>query len=61
MNPAPCDDRSALPAVGSEGRAPMLLETMLRVYFLQQCYALSDPMTEEMLYDSDTMRRFAAI
>ncbi len=28
-------------------------ETMLRVYFLQQWYALSDPMAEEMLYDSD--------
>ncbi len=39
----------------------MPLETMLRVYFLQQWYALSDPMAEEMLYDSETMRRFAGI
>jgi IS5 family transposase len=39
----------------------MPLETMLRVYFLQQWYALSDPMAEEMLYDSDAMRRFAGI
>src|SRR6056297_3403217 len=43
------------------GRPPMPLETMLRVYFLQNWYALSDPMAEEMLYDSDAMRRFAGI
>jgi len=43
------------------GRPPMALETMLRVYFFQQWYALSDPMTEEMLYDSDAMRLFAGI
>ncbi|RDC67731.1 IS5 family transposase, partial [Rhodovulum sp. 12E13] len=43
------------------GRPPMPLETMLRVYFLQQWYALSDPMAEEMLYDSDAMRHFAGI
>ena len=43
------------------GRPPMPLEVMLRVYFLQQWYALSDPMAEEMLYDSDAMRRFAGI
>lgn len=43
------------------GRPPMPLETMLRVYFLQQWYALSDPMAEEMLYDSEAMRRFADI
>ena len=43
------------------GRPPMPLETMLRVYFLQQWYALSDPMAEEMLYDSDAMRRFADV
>ena len=50
------------PKVGPRGgRPPMPLETMLRVYFLQQWYALSDPMAEEMLYDSDAMRRFAGI
>lgn len=43
------------------GRPPMPLETMLRVYLLQQWYALSDPMAEEMLYDSDAMRHFAGI
>lgn len=41
------------------GRPPMPLETMLRVYFLQNWYALSDPMAEETLYDSEAMRRVA--
>jgi len=50
------------PKVGPKGgRPPMPLETMLRVYFLQNWYALSDPMAEETLYDSDAMRRFAGI
>jgi hypothetical protein len=40
------------------GRPPMPLETMLRVYFLQNWYALSDPMAEEMLYDSEAMLDF---
>ena len=31
------------------GRPPMALEVMLRVYFLQNWYALSDPMAEETL------------
>ena len=39
----------------------MPLEVMLRVYFLQNWYALSDPMAEETLYDSEAMRRFAGI
>jgi IS5 family transposase len=39
----------------------MPLETMLRVYFLQNWYALSDPMAEETLYDGEAMRRFAGI
>ena len=50
------------PRTGAKGgRPPMPVETMLRVYFLQNWYALSDPMAEEMLYDSDAMRRFAGI
>ena len=50
------------PKVGPKGgRPPMPLETMLRIYFLQNWYALSDPMAEETLYDSEAMRRFAGI
>jgi IS5 family transposase len=33
------------------GRPPMPMETVLRVYFLQNGYALSDPMAEEVLKD----------
>ena len=34
---------------------------MLRIYFLQQWYDLSDPEVEESLYDSQAMRRFVGI
>lgn len=43
------------------GRRPVGLERMLRIHFLQQWYALSDPAVEEALYDSQTMRRFVGI
>jgi len=43
------------------GRTPVGLERMLRIYFLQQWFNLSDPGAEEALYDSEAMRRFAAI
>jgi transposase len=33
----------------------MPLETMLRICFLQQWYALSDPLAEEMVYNSDAI------
>ena len=50
------------PKTGAKGGRPsMPLETMLRIYFLQNWYALSDPMAEETLYDSEAMRRFAGI
>jgi transposase, IS5 family len=43
------------------GRQPLPLEVMLRVYFLQQWFDLSDPQAEDMLYDSESMRRFAGV
>jgi IS5 family transposase len=43
------------------GRPPVLLEKMLRIYFLQLWFNLSDPAVEEALYDSEAMRRFAGI
>lgn len=43
------------------GRQPMPLEMMLRVYFMQQWYGLSDPAMEDSLYDIESMRRFAGI
>ncbi|RBA53695.1 IS5 family transposase, partial [Xanthomonas oryzae] len=49
------------PKSGQPGRQPYRLETMLRIHFLQQWYALSDPSAEEALYDTVSMRRFAKI
>tara|TARA_R110002074_G_scaffold90662_2_gene198691 strand:- start:22 stop:978 length:957 start_codon:yes stop_codon:yes gene_type:complete len=50
------------PKMGTKGGRPaMALEVMLRIYCLQQWYALSDPMAEECLYDSDAMRRFVGL
>lgn len=43
------------------GRPPLGLEKMLRIYFLQIWFNLSDPAAEESLYDSESMRRFAGI
>jgi len=43
------------------GRRPLLLETMLRVYFMQQWFNLSDPQAEDALYDIEPMRRFAGV
>ena len=48
-------------AVAGRGRRPLPLETMLRVYFLQQWFDLSDPQAEAMLDDSESMRRFARV
>ena len=48
------------PKVGN-GRAPMPLPTMLRIYFLQQWFNLSEPAAEDSLYDIESMRRFAGI
>jgi transposase, IS5 family len=39
------------------GRPPVGVERMLRIYFLQQWFNLSDPAVEEALYDSAVMRR----
>ena len=41
------------------GRRPYPLGVMLRIYFLQQWYQLSDPGAEEALYDIQSMRAFA--
>lgn len=50
------------PKVGEAGgRPPMPLERMLRIYFLQLWFNLSDPAVEEALYDSAAMRAFAGI
>jgi IS5 family transposase len=43
------------------GTQPMPLQRMLRLYFMQQWFNLSDPAMEDTLYDSESMRRFAGI
>ena len=43
------------------GRQPMPLKRMLKIYFMQQWYKLSDPAMEDTLYDSESIRRFAEI
>ena len=43
------------------GRPPIGVERMLRIYFLQQWFNLSDPGVEEALYDSLAMRSFVGI
>lgn len=43
---------------GKTGRPPVALETLLRIYFLQQWYSLSDPGVEDSPYDMEAMRRF---
>jgi IS5 family transposase len=48
------------PTAGN-GRHPIGVERMLRIYFLQQWFNLSDPAAEDALYDSESMRRFAQV
>lgn len=43
------------------GRPPLGLEKMLRIYFLQHWFDLSDPAAEDAIYDSESMRRFVGI
>src|SRR5271163_2564788 len=41
-----------------KGRQPVGLSIMLRTYFVQQWFNLSDPGVEEALYESAALRRF---
>jgi IS5 family transposase len=43
------------------GRQPVGVAIMLRTYFLQQWFSLSDPGMEEAFYESPVLRRFAGI
>ncbi len=49
------------PISGRRGRPPMPASTMLRIHFMQQWYALSDPAMEDALYEIESMRRFAGL
>jgi IS5 family transposase len=46
---------------GENGRPPVGLSVMLRIYFVQQWFNLSDPGAEDALYESTVLRRFAGV
>ena len=43
------------------GRRPIELSIMLRTYFVQQWFNLSDPAAEEIFYESAALRRFVGV
>lgn len=43
------------------GTQPKPMQQMLRIYFMQTWFNLSDPQAEDALYDIESMRRFAGI
>jgi IS5 family transposase len=48
-------------AKAGNGRQPVGLSIMLRTYFVQQWFNLSDPGVEELLYESPATRRFVGV
>ena len=46
---------------GKRGRPPVGLERMLRLYFLQQWFSLSDEAVEDALYDMALFREFVGV
>ncbi len=48
-------------AKAGNGRRPVGLSIMLRTYFVQQWFNLSDPGVEEALYESAPLRRFVGV
>src|SRR6266404_6781501 len=48
-------------AKAGNGRQPVGLSIMLRTYFVQQWFNLSDPGVEEALYESVVLRRFVGV
>jgi transposase, IS5 family len=59
--PALCELIEPVYPKPGNGRPPVGVERMLRIYFLQQWFNLSDPAVEEALYDSRAMRGFVGI
>jgi len=48
-------------AVAGNGRQPIPLETMFRMYLVQSWYNTSDEATEDLLYENDAVRRFVGV
>jgi IS5 family transposase len=59
--PASCGLIEPFYPKAGNGRPPVGVERMLRIYLLQQWFNLSDPAAEEALYDSRAMRDFVGI
>jgi hypothetical protein len=59
--PALCGLTEPFYPKAGNGRPPVGVERMLRIYFLQQWFNLSDPAVGEALYDSLAMRGFVGI
>jgi len=49
------------PKSGRRGRPPYPLSVMLRIHCVQLFYNLSDPAMEDMLYEIESVRRFAGL
>src|SRR3989338_10344030 len=56
-----CDEIQPFYQEKETGRKRMELMTMLKIYFLQQWYALSDPAAEEAIYDRNSFQKFLGI
>lgn len=56
-----CDEIQPFYEEKETGRKRMELLMMLKIYFLQQWYALSDPAAEESLYDRNSFQKFLEI
>lgn len=56
-----CDEVEPFYGEKETGRKRMELATMLKIYFLQQWYALSDPAAEEAIYDRNSFQKFLEI
>lgn len=49
------------PKSDRRGPPPLGLERMLRLYFVQQWFALADEAVEDAVYDSAALRNFMSI
>lgn len=56
-----CDEAQPFYTEKETGRKRMELILMLKIYFLQQWYALSDPAAEEAIYDRNSFQKFLDI
>lgn len=56
-----CDEVQPFYTEKETGRKRMELIIMLKIYFLQQWYALSDPAAEEAIYDRNSFQKFLEI